>query len=178
LINQIIKRVSYLIKRAKPGYLMVAALGTFLGISSITYFGYQYEAALLFPSLASSAIVLFASPVSMTKVKCIVGGQLLSALAGVTVYQFLGTTWWSVSISVTIAMVLMDITDTLHPPGGATAFVAVISKQNYAFVLKPVSLGLGILILSALVVRFLDLKRGYLKEGGIGVGKFSRTEDR
>ncbi|ADG81037.1 HPP family protein [Thermincola potens] len=157
MINQIIKRVCDIIRRAKSGYLMVATLGTFLGISSIAYLGYRYEAALLFPSLASSAIVLFASPVSMTKVKCIVGGQLLSALAGVTVYQLLGSNWWSVSISVALAMVLMDITNTLHPPGGATAFVAVISKQNYAFVLKPVSLGLGILILSALVVQFLAL---------------------
>jgi len=134
---------------------MVATLGTLLGISSITYFGYRYEVALLFPSLASSAVVLFASPLSMSKVKCITGGQLLSALAGVSVYQLLGKTWWSVSISVALAIVLMVITDTFHPPGGATAFVAVDSEQNYAFVLKPVTLGLGILLLSALVVQFL-----------------------
>lgn len=155
MINQIIKWAYYVIKRVEPGYLMVATLGMLLGISSITYFGYRYEAALLFPSLASSAVVLFASPLSMSKVRCIVGGQLLSALAGVSVYQVLGTTCWSVSISVALAMALMIITDTLHPPGAATAFVAVVSKQNYAFILKPVTLGLGILILSALVVRFL-----------------------
>lgn len=165
MINQIIKWVCYFIKRPKLGYLMVATSGIFLGISLITYLGFRYEVALIFPSLASSAVVLFASPVSLTKVKNIVGGQLISALAGVTVYQFLGSTLWSISIGVTLAMVLMDITDTLHPPGGATAFVAVLSNQTYAFVVKPVFLGLGLLILVALVVQFFvfNLKRGYLK---------------
>jgi len=161
LINQIIKWVCCIIKRPKLGYLMVATLGIFLGISLITYLGLRYEVALLFPSLASSAVVLFASRVSMTKVKSIVGGQLISALAGVTVSQLLGSTWWSISLGVTLAMVLMELTHTLHPPGGATAFVAVLSNQTYVFVFKPVFLGLGILILAALVVQFLARLKNY-----------------
>lgn len=158
MINQIITILAcYIIKRPKPGYLMVAISGSFLGISLITYLGFRYEIALIFPSLASSAVVLFASPVSLSKVKSIMGGQLISALAGVTVYQLLGSSWWSISIGVTLAMVLMILTDTLHPPGGATAFVAVLSNQTYAFVIRPVFLGVGLLILVALAIQFFTL---------------------
>lgn len=49
------------------------------------------------------------------------------------------------------AILLMLATRTLHPPGGATAFVAVAQGQGYAFVLTPVFAGAALLVLIALI---------------------------
>lgn len=44
---------------------------------------------------------------------------------GVAVYDFFGTTWWSLALGVTIATIFMAVTHSMHPPAGATAYVAV-----------------------------------------------------
>jgi CBS-domain-containing membrane protein len=155
--NETGPRFSRFVQKHKKKQLLMDTLGVFLGISLVTYIGLRWDNAILFPSLVSSAIILFASPVSRQKVKVVVGGQLVSALTGVTVYKLLGTAWWSVSIGVALAMFFMVITDTVTPPGGATAFVAVMSKQPYSFVLDPVLLGLGLLVLTSFFV-------GYVKQ--------------
>ncbi|ADL08281.1 HPP family protein [Thermosediminibacter oceani] len=161
MIARIIAKIKLLENRfndlsgQKTGYLIVAMSGSFLGICLITYLGFRFETALIFPPLASSTVVLFESPVSLSKVKCVVGGQLISAIVGVTVSRFLGVTWWSIAIAVTLAFYLMILTDTLHPPGGSTAFVAVLSNHSYGFVIMPVLLGVGLLILVALVIHVI-----------------------
>lgn len=60
----------------------------------------------------------------------------------------------------------MQITKTLHPPGGATALIATIGSpkiQNlgYFYVLSPVLSGVLILLLVALVFNNLTPHRRY-----------------
>jgi CBS-domain-containing membrane protein len=55
----------------------------------------------------------------------------------------------------------MLVTRTLHPPGGATAYVAVISGQGFGFVLSPVGLGAVCLVAIALLVNNLSSERKY-----------------
>ena len=155
MISYILGLIYDTAKRQRSVYLIAVKAGTFFGISLITYLGYRYEAELISPSLACSAVELFTPPAGMIKVKKIAGGQLLSAFIGVTMHHFLGSTWWSISISVVTAIILMELTDTMHLPGVATAFIAVISNQNYSFIYKPIMLGLGILILAALVIHVM-----------------------
>ena len=64
----------------------------------------------------------------------------------------------------------MHFTRTLHPPGGATALIAVISSKEvhhlgYIYVLYPITSGALILLMVALVVNNLsnNTKRHYPK---------------
>jgi CBS-domain-containing membrane protein len=130
-------------------------VGSFLAIGFINYLGFFYETALIFPSFASSAVVLFmTSRLTLRQVKSVLGGQILSALVGVTIYKIFGSSWWTISLGVSVAIVVMMLTDTIHPPGGATAFAAIILQQNYMFVVKPVFFGMALLILIALMIQF------------------------
>lgn len=64
------------------------------------------------------------------------------------------------------AIALMHLTKTLHPPGGATALMAVLGGDavhdlGYAYALLPVGLGAAILVLIALAVNNIPKNRSY-----------------
>lgn len=153
--NETGEHINSFVKKHKREQLFGATLGIFLGISLVTYIGHRWDEVILFASLSSSAIILFANPFSRKNVKIVMGGQLISAITGVTVGKLLGNVWWSISIGVALAIFLMIITDTLTPPGGATAFEAVMSNQPYSFVINPVLVGLGLLVAAAFFVGYL-----------------------
>ena len=75
------------------------------------------------------------------------GGHFLSALVGVSCYfLFPGTPWLASCLAVATAIALMHVTKTLHPPGGATALIAVtggegIHQLGYLYAFVPCLLG-------------------------------------
>ncbi|MDQ0108864.1 CBS-domain-containing membrane protein [Chitinophaga terrae (ex Kim and Jung 2007)] len=64
----------------------------------------------------------------------------------------------------------MQITKTVHPPGGATALLAIagspaIRKLGFWYVLSPVASGVAILLLVAVIVNNLTSIRQYPDKG-------------
>ncbi len=101
---------------------------------------------------------------------------MLSALVGVTVNLLFGEIFWfACSLSVALAIVIMHVSKTLHPPGGATALIAVIGSPEikslgYLYVLFPVLTGAILLLIVALVFNNLTENRKYPTDG-----RFSRS---
>lgn len=144
-----------------PGVLLTA-LGSFAGIGLVAFLAFIYNLPLLLPSLGASAALLYAAcHVPMAQPRNVVGGHLISALVGVGTYQLLGMEWWTLSLGVTLAIVAMVVTQTLHPPGGATAFLAVYTGQGIDFVFSPVGTGVIWLVIIALLVNNLSSRRKY-----------------
>ena len=74
--------------------------------------------------------------------------------------------WLAASVSVATAIAVMHANKTLHPPGGATALIAVIGSQKihdlgYLYVLIPAGLGAVIMLLIALIVNNIPKNRRY-----------------
>lgn len=142
-------------KKDRPNLrqMIVAFVGSFTGIAITSYLTLKFNLALLVPSLGASAVLLYAAAhVPMAQPKNVLGGHLISAVVGVTVYQLWGLTWWTLALGVTLAVVIMMFTDTLHPPGGATAFAAIFTHQGYSFVFEPVALGVAMLVGVAVIL--------------------------
>jgi CBS-domain-containing membrane protein len=97
----------------------------------------------------------------------VLGGHLVGATIGVTLYQFLPEPLWlSTALTVSLTTLSMYLTRTLHPPGGGTALIAIIGSEKvhqlgYWYVLDPVLVGVSILILMALVINNLSPLRKY-----------------
>ncbi|MCP4713905.1 MAG: HPP family protein, partial [Deltaproteobacteria bacterium] len=93
--------------------------------------------------------------------------HLLSAVIGVAAYKlFFFSPWLASSIAVATAIAVMHATKTLHPPGGATALIAVIGSQKihalgYLYVLIPVGLGAAVMLIVALLVNNIPQSRKY-----------------
>jgi len=82
-------------------------------------------------------------------------------------YQLFGDILWiAAALSVSLAIVVMLITKTLHPPGGATALIAVIGGKKihdlgFLYALLPAGAGALILLAVALLVNNLSENRRY-----------------
>lgn len=123
---------------------------------------------LMFP-LGASAVLVFGIPRSaLAQPRNVVGGHTLSALVGITVFQLLHGAGDLVcaSLAVCLAIGLMHATKTLHPPGGATAFMAAaggpcIHAMGYWYALSPCFAGSLLMVLIALVINNLALRQHY-----------------
>jgi len=147
-------------------------LGAFGGIGLLALVNHlllpSADTLLLIGSMGASAVLVFGAPRSpLAQPRNLVGGHLLSALIGVLCYQFLGDLpWLAAPLAVATATALMHHSRTLHPPGGATALIAVagsdrIHALGYLYVLMPVASGALILLLVALLINNAALRRQY-----------------
>jgi CBS-domain-containing membrane protein len=147
-------------------------LGGFLGIGLIgllqgSSFG-QTDNIFLIGSFGASAVLIYGVTNSpLAQPRNLVGGHLFSALVGVTVHKLVpGNVWLASAIAVSLAIVVMQITKTLHPPGGATALIANIGSEKiralgFLYVLSPVLSGVLILLAVALIVNNIPQHRHY-----------------
>lgn len=145
--------------------LLFAFIGSFTGIAIITFLSYQYEnLALIVPPFGAAAVLFFAAPEApLAQPKNAIIGHLLSAVVGTTVYYFLGKTWFSIALSVSLAILLMVLTDTVHPPGGATAFLAVSAEKGFSFIINPILIGTFILLIVTVIVNYFHPYKSYPK---------------
>lgn len=122
---------------------------------------------LMAPFGATAVLVFGAFRSPLAQPRNVIGGHVLSAFVGVTVYQCVGdNAVVAVCLAVPAAIALMHVTKTLHPPGGATAFVtaaggAAVHSLGYWYVLTPCAAGSGVLVAMALLVNNLPREHKY-----------------
>ena len=127
-----------------------------------------HDLTLMVGSIGASAVLVYGAPRSpLAQPRNLVAGHLLSAIVGVACWKLLHPwPWLAASVAVATAIALMHATRTLHPPGGATALIAVIGSPDvhalgFLYVLVPCTLApLGLLAV-ALVVNNIPRFRRY-----------------
>jgi len=116
---------------------------------------------------ASSVLIYGAINSPLAQPRNLIGGHIVSAIIGVTVHKLIpNEIWLSSALAVALSIVFMQITKTLHPPGGATALIANIGSEKikalgYIYVLSPVLTGVLILFLVALIFNNITPNRRY-----------------
>ena len=80
-------------------------------------------------SFGASAVLIYGAIKSpLAQPRNLLGGHIISALIGVTMVKICGPILWlAAALAVSLSIAVMHATKTLHPPGGATALIAVIS---------------------------------------------------
>lgn len=147
-------------------------LGSFLGIGALAYMNDGFFAKIDFlvivGSLGASAVLIFGAIKSpLAQPRNLMGGHLISAVIGVTAAKlFAFAPWLAAALAVSLSIAVMHLTRTLHPPGGATALIAVIGGPNihqlgYFYVLMPVAAGVFVLLAVALLFNNLPPQRRY-----------------
>lgn len=147
-------------------------IGSFVGIGLISYFQNQsfshQDVIYLIGSFGASSVLVYGiieSPFSQPR--NLIGGHLISAFIGVSVnLLFPEAIYIAAPLAVSLSIVLMQITKTLHPPGGATALIAIIGTDKikelgYWYVVSPVLTGVLILFFTALIFNNMTSSRKY-----------------
>lgn len=147
-------------------------IGAFLGIAAVAWvsnlFFDGYDSVLMIGSFGASAVLVYGAVRSpLAQPRNLIGGHVLSAIVGVLCWKLLGQhLWLAESMAVATSIAAMHATRTLHPPGGATALIAVIGspdihQMGFLFVLIPATIGPLILLLVALLVNNIPKSRRY-----------------
>ncbi len=149
-----------------------AFMGSFIGIGIIAYLQSRQlpgsDVVFLIGSFGASSVLVYGviqSPLAQPR--NLIGGHLVSAIIGVSVLKiFPDILWITAPLAVSLSIVMMQITKTLHPPGGATALIAVTGSQvikdmGYFYVLNPVLSGTLILLIVALIFNNVTSNRQY-----------------
>ena len=126
------------------------------------------DATVSIGSFGASAVLIYGVPKSpYAQPRNLVFGHSISAAVGVTCALFLeSNTALSAALAVSLAIVLMHLTRSIHPPGGATALIAVIGSEHihqmsYWYVFSPVLAGAVIMLVVALLVNNISSHRRY-----------------
>jgi CBS-domain-containing membrane protein len=147
-------------------------LGGFIGIGICGYLSYFFfepmDLTLIIGSMGASAVLVYGAIKSpFAQPRNLLGGHIISGLIGVLSFQLLsGNIILASAVAVSMAIALMALTKTVHPPGGATALIAVIGGDkihNLGFLYPFVPAGAGalILLLVALVTNNMAHNRKY-----------------
>jgi CBS-domain-containing membrane protein len=147
-------------------------IGAFLGIAAVAYIHYHIleksDMVMVIGSFGASAVLIYGAIKSpLAQPRNLVGGHVFSAIIGVTSYQLLHSHMWlAAAVAVATAIAFMHATKTLHPPGGATALIAVIGSEKihnlgYLYAFIPVGAGAVIMLAVALIVNNAVKTRRY-----------------
>ena len=153
-----------------------AFVGSFIGLGLISMLQFKIftpqDYVFLIGSFGASSVLVYGvieSPLAQPR--NLIGGHVVSALVGVSIQKlFPDLIWIAAPLAVSLSIIMMQVTKTLHPPGGATALIAIagsekVKELGYWYVVSPVLLGTIILLIMALVFNNMSSKRHYPARG-------------
>ncbi|MFK5914226.1 MAG: HPP family protein [Woeseiaceae bacterium] len=156
-----IKKILGIERSVSTAEILASTLGGFIGISLISLISYHFTgasgAALIVPSMGASAVLVFAVPHGkLSQPWALFGGQLSSAFVGVACYLLVPNLFLAAGLAVGLAIGTMHILRCIHPPGGATALVAVVGTAQihslgFEYILTPVLLNTVIIFSIAFI---------------------------
>lgn len=140
----------------------MASLGALLGVALTAaicglLFRHDAHLPLIVAPIGASAVLLFAVPASpLAQPWPIIGGNTISAFVGLLVAHLVPEPALALGLALSLAILVMSLTRSLHPPGGAAALTAalggpLVEHYGYWFPIAPVALnsillvGIGIL---------------------------------
>ncbi|MFW2830744.1 HPP family protein [Sphingomonas sp. ID0503] len=136
------------------GILVTGVIGTLvLGSAALPW---------LAAPMGAAAVLVFAAPASpLAQPWPVIGGNTLSALTGVLAARLIPDPHLAAAVAVAAAILVMSLTRSLHPPGGASALSAVIGGEavraaGFGFALLPIGLNAVVLALCGVLFHRLS----------------------
>ena len=129
--------------------ILISSFGAFLCMFLIAYLNSidNTNIWLIPPFGASLVLVMAVHDSPLAKPRNVFFGHILSASSGVLMFYFLGDSPLSISLGVALAIMLMLLTKTTHPPAGANPVIAILGAKSFEFVIMPVAIGASFIII-------------------------------
>ena len=142
-----------IIKKESLINAFLSAFGGFICIGFLSYLNISMDSSIwLIPPFGASMVLVMAVHESpLAQPKNLILGHILSALSGVFVYVLLGQTFYSIGAGVGLAIFIMLITNTIHPPAGANPIIVILGGKGLSFVFLPVAIGAIIIVAYAII---------------------------
>jgi len=116
---------------------------------------------LMFSFGATVFIVFVLYNLETAQPKNIFFGHLISILVGIFFNETIGLSFYSLGLSVGIAIILMVYFKVMHPPAASNPLVALSMDLSFDFILFPVVTGTIVIIIMSILINRIILKRNY-----------------
>lgn len=101
----------------------------------------------LMAPFGATMVILFGLPESpLAQPRNIIVGHLLTTAIGLSVAALVGVSPWSMGLAVGLAVGLMLLTNTTHPPAGANPLVVMLAGEHWDFLLMPAAAGAVLIV--------------------------------
>ena len=132
---------------------LIAAIGGFLCILMLSFLNGFSEAYiwLIPPFGATLVLVMSVHESPLAQPKNIFFGHVLSGLSGLIIITLIGSNIYCLGLGVGLAIFIMMITNTVHPPAGGNPLIVILGDQTLSFILMPLAGGSVIIILFAVI---------------------------
>ena len=140
---------------------LVAGIAAAVTISILAYLeAFTGDGLWLMAPFGASTVLVFGLPKSpLAQPKNVIFGHLLSAFVGVVFVTYVGVEPWSLGAATGVAIALMLVTKTTHPPAGANPVLIMLTAQSWSFLLTPVAIGAAVIVAMGFLVNKLVHKQ-------------------
>ena len=145
---------------------IVSGISAALVISVLAFLSLETSAGiwLMFSFGATVFIIFVLHDLETAQPKNIFFGHLISILVGIIFNETIGVSFYTLGISVGVAVALMVYFKVMHPPAASNPLVALTMDLSFDFVLFPVITGTIVIILMSVLINRFILKRNYPKK--------------
>lgn len=144
--------------------ILFSYIGSFFGIAALAYISVQTKYPLIAAPFGAAAVLVFAVPESpFAQPRNVIVGNCLGAIVSLVMVHLFGSGPWVMALAVATTIKVMQLTKTLHPPGGAVALVGVMSHAEWDFLITPVFAGAVVMVLCTFAFNNLVPGRSYPK---------------
>ena len=142
---------------------IISGLSAALVISTLAFLTLETSAGiwLMFSFGATVFLVFVLYELETAQPKNIFFGHLVSILVGVIFNETIGISFYSLGLSVGLAIILMVYFKIMHPPAASNPIVALFMYLSFDYILFPVMAGAVLIILMSILINKIVLKRNY-----------------
>ena len=116
---------------------------------------------LMFSFGATVFIVFVLYNLETAQPKNIFFGHLVSLLVGIIFNETIGFSFYSIGLSVGVAVTLMVYLKIMHPPAASNPIVVLFTDVSFNYILFPVVVGTIAIIVMSVFINKIILKRNY-----------------
>ena len=142
---------------------IVSGISAALVISGLAFLSLEASAGiwLMFSFGATVFIIFVLHDLETAQPKNIFFAHLISILVGIIFNETIGVSFYTLGVSVGVAVALMVYFKVMHPPAASNPLVALFMDLSFDFILFPVIVGTIIIIFMSILINRFILKRNY-----------------
>ena len=142
---------------------IVAGLSASIIIAILGFLSFETSTGyLLMISFGATALIVFVlHDKEFAQPGNIFFGHLLGIVIGILFNNFFGVSFITLGLSVGLTLTLMMYFKVVHPPAAANPLIALFGDVSFEYILFPVIAGSILIILIAVIINKLILKRNY-----------------